>query len=129
MNRERTKVKIITHFERRRNSINGNPAWTIYFGDATSARTQSDADCAIGLNVAALWNVPVLVTFTKTGRIENVELAPAYRVGDNDPTRDYDENGEPCERECHPVGLCSWTRGHRGQHVAGDGRTVVGIAG
>lgn len=128
MSGKRSEVKVITRLDRRRHSVNGNAAWTVHFDDATSARTQSDADCAIGLDTAALRNVPVLVTFSRTGRVENVEPAPVYRVGDNDPTPDYDEGGEPCEHECYPVGLCSWTRGHRGQHVAGNSETVVGVA-
>lgn len=46
-----------------------------------------------------------------------------HDVGTSDLTP---ADGVPCEVSRYPVGLCTWSRGHLGQHVAGDGHRIVG---
>lgn len=66
-------------------------------------------------------------------RLANIRAASSsaharvYRVGDSDPTPDgLDEH---CEHPCIPDGVCTWSPGHTGQHVAGSGdNEIIGIA-
>jgi hypothetical protein len=48
-----------------------------------------------------------------------------YAVGDKDDMPEYD--GPACFVWCVPVGVCTLPHGHEGQHVAGDGYTIVGV--
>lgn len=53
-----------------------------------------------------------------------------YAIGDEDPTVRTPEMEQDavCSAWCQPYGLCTWEPGHEGQHVAGTGEKVVGVA-
>lgn len=46
-------------------------------------------------------------------------------VGDPDTTPYY--SGPVCNIRCVPIGACSQPLGHKGQHVAGTGRSIIGV--
>lgn len=52
-----------------------------------------------------------------------------YALGDDDPTPlAFPPGVDGCQHSCRPVGLCTWPAKHEGQHVAGDGLYVIGVA-
>lgn len=53
----------------------GSSANGVYFTDGTSAVTQSDASFAHSINNSEFRDVPLKVTYTKAGRISDIEVA------------------------------------------------------
>ena len=69
-----TAIKTIDTLTRLNLSSNGNPRFNVRFTDGTSATTMSDASFCYGLENPELRNVPVVVTYTRAGRIEDIRL-------------------------------------------------------
>lgn len=70
MTKLRTEIKRITEICRENHSVNGNPAWTLWFDDHTSARTSSDASCGYEIgNQGRREGCLVRVHYTRAGRI------------------------------------------------------------
>src|ERR1700712_5488379 len=70
-------IRVIDYVTRQNNSVNGNPAYMVYFTDGTSARTKSDSSCAYdiqNLTHSRYKGAELLITWTKAGRIETIEV-------------------------------------------------------
>lgn len=68
----------IARLDRLTNSVNGNPRYRVHFTDGSSALTQSDAGFCYAINNPEFRDAPVLVEFTRAGRIAHI--APAGSV-------------------------------------------------
>jgi hypothetical protein len=55
-------------------SINGNPAYWVYFTNGSDARTMSDAGVSYEIGNPEYRNVPLRVLFTPAGRVRGVEV-------------------------------------------------------
>ena len=66
---------IIESIERLRSSVNSNPAFRVTFTDGQTARTGTDSAVAYEIENPEYRDVPLLVTFTRAGRIVNVQTA------------------------------------------------------
>lgn len=73
-----TRVHTITALERLQNSVNGNPAWKLTFEDGSFTRTQSDASISYSLPNPEFRDVPLIVSFTRAGRVWNLEPREEY---------------------------------------------------
>ena len=71
MNKNET-VRTIDHLTRLNNSVNGNPRFRVTFTDGSSAITQSDAAFCYGLENPEFRDRPVIVSFSRAGRITHV---------------------------------------------------------
>lgn len=65
--------RVIESLKRLRLSTNGNPRFVVTFTDGSSAQTQTDAGFAYGLDSREYVGVPVLVAFSRAGRITDVK--------------------------------------------------------
>lgn len=72
-----TSVRTIDHLERLNNSANGNPRYRIHFTDGSSAITASDASFCYGIENREYRDVPLVIVWTRAGRISNVAHVPA----------------------------------------------------
>lgn len=68
------ETKTIERLERLRLSVNGNPRFRVTFTDGSVADTMSDAGFAYGLENREYRNTPVVVTYTRNGKIRDVSL-------------------------------------------------------
>lgn len=73
MSNETTAVKTIASLERLKLSTNGNPRFRVTFTDGSVAQTQTDASIGYSLENPEFRDVPVRVSYTRAGRIFNVE--------------------------------------------------------
>jgi hypothetical protein len=73
MANETTAVKTIASLERLKLSTNGNPRFRVTFTDGSVAQTQTDASIGYSLENSEFRDVPVRVSYTRAGRIFNVE--------------------------------------------------------
>jgi hypothetical protein len=70
-------IRVIDYVTRQKSSVNGNPAFMVYFTDGSSSRTKSDSSCAYeieNLTHSRYKGREVAITFTKAGRIETITL-------------------------------------------------------
>lgn len=70
-----TQTLTIDFMVRANSSTNGNPAWNVTFTNGLTARTQSDAGISYALDNPEYRAVPLIVEFTKAGRIATVKVA------------------------------------------------------
>ena len=68
-------VKTIASLERLKLSKMGNPRFLVTFTDGTTAQTQTDAQIGYTIENSEFHDVPVRVSYTRAGRIWNVEVA------------------------------------------------------
>ena len=68
-----SRIVRVDRAERIGTSRMGNPSYTVYFTDGTSARTQSDAGCAYGINNSEYRERDHMAHFTKAGRLAWLE--------------------------------------------------------
>lgn len=72
-----TSIRVIDYVTRQNSSVNGNPAYMVYFTDGSSARTMSDSSCAYeiqNLSHSRYKGAELLITWTKAGRIQGIEI-------------------------------------------------------
>ena len=74
-NGEYTRTLTIDSLERLKLSVNGNPRFRVTFTDGTVAQTQTDSSIAYSLENPEYRNVPVVVHFTRAGRIFDVRVS------------------------------------------------------
>lgn len=74
MANETQAVKTIASLERLKLSTNGNPRFRVTFTDGTVSQTQTDSSIAYSIENPEFRDVPVRVSFTRAGRIFNVEV-------------------------------------------------------
>jgi len=74
-------LKVITDLERLPCSVNGNPRYRVFFEDATSAITSSDASVNYRITNPEYRDRPVYVWFTRAGRI--AYATPADKTGES----------------------------------------------
>lgn len=77
MANETQQVLTIASLERLKLSVNGNPRFKVTFTNGLVAQTQTDGSVGYSIENSEYRDVPVLVTFTKAGRITDVEVATA----------------------------------------------------
>lgn len=65
----------IASLERLRLSVNGNPRFRVTFTSGLVAQTQTDGSIGYAIENPEYRDVPVVVTFTRAGRIIDVEAA------------------------------------------------------
>lgn len=76
-------IQIINFVTRLNSSVNGNPAYMVHFTDGSSARTKSDSSCAYdiqNLTHSRYNGAELLITWTKAGRIEGIEVVRTQEV-------------------------------------------------
>lgn len=66
---------VIARLERAKSSVNGNPAYWVYFAYGAVVRTQTDSGVAYAIENPEYRGVPVTVALTKAGRIFAIEVA------------------------------------------------------
>lgn len=75
MSNETQQVLTIAKLERLKLSTNGNPRFRVTFTSGLVAQTLTDASVGYSIENSEYRDVPVLVTFTRAGRITDVEVA------------------------------------------------------
>jgi hypothetical protein len=68
-------IKRIERLERLNSSVNGNPRFCIHFDDGTDAITSSDAAFCYGIENPEYHGTDLKVTYSRAGRVADVELA------------------------------------------------------
>jgi hypothetical protein len=66
-------IRTIDRLTRLNNSVNGNPRYRVHFTDGSSALTTSDAMFCYSINNREMRDVPLVVTWTRAGRIAHLE--------------------------------------------------------
>lgn len=80
------QVLTIATLERLKLSVNGNPRFRVTFTNGLVAQTQTDSSVAYSIENSEYRDVPVLVDFTRAGRIFGIAVAPvAYEIPDVEP--------------------------------------------
>lgn len=75
MSNETRQTLTIASMERLKLSTNGNPRFRVFFTNGLVAQTQTDGSIGYGIENSEYRDVPVVVTFTRAGRITDVEVA------------------------------------------------------
>jgi hypothetical protein len=92
MANETSRVLTIASLERLKLSTNGNPRFRVTFTDGTVAQTQTDASIGYSIENSEFRDVPVRVSFTRAGRIFDVETIKAdsiqYDIPDVEPNEE-----------------------------------------
>jgi hypothetical protein len=116
-----TEIKTISRISRINSSVNGNPRYEVGFDDATTAISSSDHGwCYTVGNPGMKVGDTVSVTYTKAGRIENMESAnktPASELREIERVR-----------KAQKVGVLVPNRGGK-LHISGmrgEGHTMCG---
>lgn len=74
-NGEYTQTRTIEKLERLKLSVNGNPRFRVTFTDGSVAQTQTDSSVGYSIENPEYRDVPVVISFTRTGRIFGVDVA------------------------------------------------------
>jgi hypothetical protein len=64
--------RTIDYLTRLNSSVNGNPRFRVHFTDGSSAITMSDAAFCYGIENREMLAGPVMVEFTRAGRISDM---------------------------------------------------------
>lgn len=76
MSNETQQTLTIATLERLKLSAMGNPRFRVTFTNGLVAQTQTDSSVGYSIESPEYRNVPVVVSFTRAGRIYGMETAP-----------------------------------------------------
>jgi hypothetical protein len=76
MSNDTQQVLTIAKLERLKLSRMGNPRFRVTFTNGMVAQTQTDSSVGYSIENPEYRNVPVVVSFTRAGRIYGVDVAP-----------------------------------------------------